>query len=393
MHAPSFSSFINFDRIGLKFIIIIHVLLFTRLLTFTLAPPPNRARAAATTGGVKCSMDRSYLDSLLQLWGLNERDLEATTLQSTSSTMSGLTSRRTESNFPHTSSVAVPAINNVVDINYNQKEESDYNIAPLEAFTEEKEKEGKRREKTTTTEADACGLEKGNSFTNCFSLLSVGRGAHETWYHEEGRASFSGVVTASRTSFCCSCLHCNKEGIYWCTECGSALLSSSPASSRTSSEAMSSVQQLGKNKTSNASESTGHTHKETQAQMPIGHFLSDTQAISCIPNNTLENNSQVLGNNSDSAVRTSPFPEVAIGSMCLSKSPNKSSEKHTLQQMPKTKKRHWSTSGVYHWRKPSSIKPWPAVTSGHEKLKQGGVIHSAFPHDSITHVSMNIVWC
>ena len=337
-------------------------------------------------------MDRSYLDSLLQLWGLNESDLDATTLQSASSTVFGLTSRIREPNISHTSSVTA-AINDAVDINYSQKEESDCSIAPREVLTEEKEREEERREEKThaaltTTEADVCGLEKGNNSAGheCLLLLDVGIGAQKTWEHEELGASFLGVVKALRTSFCCSCLHCNDEGTHWCTECGSALLSSSPTSSRTTSEAMSSVQQLEKNGSSNASESTGHKFKEKQAQMPVGYNLCGTQATSCIPNNTLANNSQVLGNNSDSAI-TSHFPEVAIGSMCLSKSPHKSSEKRTLQQMQETKKRHWSTSAVYHWRKPSSIKP--NVSSEHEKLKQGGVIHNAFHHDIITHVSMN----
>ena len=126
---------------------------------------------------------------------------------------------------------------------------------------------------------------------------------------------------------CCTCGYCNKEGLHWCVECGTAIIETSCASSPGS------VIDVDVDKVTSRVMRTATTvsHTEFSAPIPPRQCTADLVTL---------NRSYHASNFTKNPIRKKSPSKPSLGGYILTNSGV----------------RYWDTSGVYMWRKPSSLK-------------------------------------
>jgi len=339
-------------------------------------------------------MDHRYFSSLLELWGLDESELECSTLLNTTTSWAECTERGEVDETARIASVAAAKTTAVsVGSVYGRREErTSCRVALGEVKSEEGRKEladvttGRKQEQMPVLpdEGKVCGLEEdggkglkglerqgvlGQSLGGCTSGKSC----------VPGKVGGKGELSGGELAWPC-CKHCNEVGTHWCSDCGTALL----ATLSNCSHAISSLNLSFRHETDSLSDCSSNMQLlQSPSSTPCDVHLS-----SYSEHDSLEGQNPAQGSTLDCVVEISSQKGIT-GQSCRKSgkySEHSYPDKPTVQsrQMHETQGRCWSTSRMYHWRKPSSLKP--VVFSPLGKLKQStvsrNIVHHAFQEDS-----------
>ena len=342
-------------------------------------------------------MDHRYFSSLLELWELDESELECSTLLNTTTSWAECPERGEVDETARIASVAA-AKTTVVSVGsvYGSREErASCRVALGEVKPEEGRKElvdvttGRKQEQMPVVpdEGKVCGLEedayggnelKGLERQGVLRQSLGGCTSGKRCNCVPGKVGGKGELSGGELA-CPCCKHCNEVGTHWCSDCGTALLA--PLSN--CSHASSSMNLSFRHETDSLSDCSSNM----QLQSPSS-TLCDDHLSSYSEHDSLEGQNPAQGSTLDCVVEISSQKGIT-GQSCRKSgkySERSYPDKPTVQsrQMHETQGRFWSTSRMYHWRKPSSLKP--VVSSPLEKLKQStvsrNIVHHVFQEDS-----------
>lgn len=139
------------------------------------------------------------------------------------------------------------------------------------------------------------------------------------------------ILPAQKTSsiICSTCGYCINEGLHWCAECGTAILTE--ISCTYSASPVIDVDMI-----------SSRVVQPGTTISPVKVLESCSQLPSqlCTTESAIAKKSSHIGNYTHSAIRKKSPSKPSVGGYRLSNG----------------SVRHWHTSGVYMWRKPSSLK-------------------------------------
>lgn len=323
-------------------------------------------------------MDRTYLSSLLELWGLDESELECGTLLSATTSWARHTQAReadrTAEIATKTTAVAVGSVH------VSQEERASCGIA----LGEEKPEEGRKKLANVTTEMKkeqlatptdeledkVCGLEEdsGNELKRLEGGRVLGQTLGRCKPEESQKNSVPGKVGVKGESLrgeltCPCCKHCNEIGMHWCSNCGTVLLPTLSNHAHCTSR----IDLTFRHETESLSDYSGSVQLQ-----PLFSSSCDVHVSRCSLHGCFDDQNQMPAQESayDDVGEISSKQKPVTARSCRESGECSSPDKSTAQSrhMQETKGRYWSTSRTYHWRKPSSLKP--AVFSPLGKVKQ-----------------------
>lgn len=296
------------------------------------------------------------LSPLLQFWGLNEEELNGEVFLSTSSIFSRsrrLTTTLSYSEFSTSTSKA------------ESYRTADHHERTLQRHYDQEQVEVDSQNKSTrvtvphvSEEAESCGYE-----TNTMESTST-----------------VGIV-------CVNCAHCNVGGVNWCLECGTAVTGakSQPlldSSSHSQSQTPNSIDTHQFN-TLDIMPTKFHSSVKSCPQLSAEQFASNLDVLGEVSNirrcrpTSISSERHLVRTDSTHSRRKLVFSV-------------KSPPGQYTSRIQTSNGRCWNTSGLYMWRKPSSLKSMQSLPCGNSTLAEPG--YQTKSSDSLYNKVRNLIF-